>query len=247
VNFEKTRDIDDAFGHVFMDRHNGRDSDCVIERDDGYIDVNNSKPYFAVYDEWPTIERRAMRYVGERVLDVGCGPGRHALYLQGEGHDVTGIDISPLAIKVAKARGLKKAFVMPLSGLRFPRNSFDTVLMLGNNFALFGNPGAAKRILKRICTVTSKHARILAETLDPYRTTNPAHLRYHALNRARGRMPGQTRIRVRYGPYRDRWMHLLFVSKNEMEGILKGTGWGITRVLDEGDPHYLAILQKTAP
>jgi SAM-dependent methyltransferase len=239
-------DIDDAFGHVFMDRRSGMDCDCVIERDDGYIDINDSKPYFAVYEDWPAIERRAMRYVGKRVLDVGCGPARHALYLQGRGHDVTGVDVSPLAIKVAKARGLKKALVMPLSGLRFPRASFDSVLMLGNNFALFGSPGATKRILKRIHTVTSQHARILAETLDPYRTSNPAHLRYHALNRARGRMPGQTRIRVRYGPYRDRWMNLLFVSKSEMKDILKGTGWKITRVLDEGGSHYLAVLDKTS-
>jgi SAM-dependent methyltransferase len=236
--------FDDAFGHVFLDRYNGIESNCVIERDDGYIDINDTGPYFSEYKRWPTVEKAAMRYVGERVLDVGCGPARHALYLQGKGRDVTGIDISPLAIRVAKARGLKKARVMSLSGLKFPPASFDTVLMLGNNFALFGNPGAAKRILKRMHRITSSEARVLAETLDPYRTSNPSHLRYHAINRERGRMPGQTRIRVRYGPYRDNWFDLLFVSKSEMESILDGTGWRIARLLDEGESHYLAILEK---
>jgi SAM-dependent methyltransferase len=239
--------FDDAFGHAFQDRYNQVESDCVIERDDGYVDVNSAEPYFAEYKEWPAIERRAMRYVGKRVLDVGCGPGRHALYLQERGREVTGIDISPLAIQVAKARGLKKALVMALSDLGFPSDSFDTVLMLGNNFSLLGRPSAAKRMLKRMCNVTSRHARILAETLDPYRTSNPAHLRYHALNRAKGRMPGQTRIRVRYGPYTDSWMNLLFMSRNEMEEILEGTGWRIAKVLDEGASHYLAILEKTRP
>ncbi len=31
---------------------------------------------------------------GERVLDVGCGPGRHALELASRGFDVVGVDIS---------------------------------------------------------------------------------------------------------------------------------------------------------
>ena len=231
---------------MFQDRHNGIEADYVIERDDGYVDVNYSKPYFAGYEEWPAIERKAMRYVGDRVLDVGCGPGRHSLYLQEKGRDVTGIDISPRAVQVAKARGLRKARVMRLSGLSFPSDSFDTILMLGNNFALFGSPHAVKRILKRMHRITSKRARILAETLDPYRTSNPAHLRYHSLNKERGRMSGQTRIRVRYGPYRDPWMDLLFISIEEMQTILKGTGWKVAKVL-EGKSHYLAVLEKARP
>ena len=235
--------FDDAFGHVFLDRYNGIEADFVIERDDGYVDVNYSRPFFTEYNEWPAIERKAMRYVGDRVLDVGCGPGRHAIYLQAKGRDVTGIDISPLAVKVAKARGLKKAQVMPLSVLSFPAYSFDTILMLGNNFALFGNPRAARRILNRMHRMTTRSARILAETLDPYRTSNSAHLRYHFFNKERGRMPGQTRIRVRYGLYRGGWMDLLFVSKGEMERILEGTGWKIAKVL-EGKSHYLAVLEK---
>lgn len=235
--------FDDAHGHVFLDRHNGIEADYVIERDDGYVDVNYSRPYFTGYREWPEIERKAMRYVGDRVLDVGCGPGRHALYLQSRGRDVTGIDISPLAVQVAKARGLKKARVMRLSELSFPADSFDTILMLGNNFALFASPSAAKRILKRMHRMTSRKARILAETLDPYQTSNPAHLHYHSLNREKGRMSGQTRIRVRYGPYCDGWIDLLFVSISEMERILEGTGWKVAKVL-EGKSHYLAVLEK---
>ncbi len=54
-----------------MDQHNGIESYLVIERDDGYVTVNDLKRYFTEYREWPAIERRAMRYVGQRVLDVG--------------------------------------------------------------------------------------------------------------------------------------------------------------------------------
>jgi len=60
------------------------------ERDDGWFDVSAGAPaYFAApLRRWPSVERRAMREVRGRVLDVGCGAGRLALYLQARGHEV---------------------------------------------------------------------------------------------------------------------------------------------------------------
>ena len=46
--------------------------------------------------------------VGERsqasVLDIGCGTGEHALFFAAEGHEVWGIDSSPLAIRKAQEK-----------------------------------------------------------------------------------------------------------------------------------------------
>ena len=84
-----------------------------------------------------------MRYVRDRVLDVGCGAGRHALYLQNKGFDVTGIDISSLAIKVCKLRGLKKAEVLSITQINSKPGKFNTILMAGNNFGLLENPKRA--------------------------------------------------------------------------------------------------------
>ena len=39
---------------------------------------------------------------------------------------------------------------------------------------------------------------LLAESVDPYRTEEAAHLKYQRINRRQGRMSGQIRIRVRY-------------------------------------------------
>lgn len=43
-----------------------------------------------------------------RALDLGCGPGNYAIYLAGKGFEVTGIDFSPTAIKIAKENAKKK-------------------------------------------------------------------------------------------------------------------------------------------
>ena len=118
--------------------------------------------------------------------------------------------------------------------------------MLGNNFGLFANPQRARRLLRRLGRMTSKDARIIAETLDPYNTDEPSHLTYHERNRRRGRMPGQIRMRIRYRQYRSPWFDYLFVSKDEMHTIVEGTGWTITRFFDSGDSLYVAMMEKVA-
>ncbi|MDL1971532.1 MAG: class I SAM-dependent methyltransferase [Candidatus Desulfofervidaceae bacterium] len=43
-----------------------------------------------------------------KTIDLGCGTGNYAIYLANIGFDVTGVDISPTAIKIAKENAKKK-------------------------------------------------------------------------------------------------------------------------------------------
>jgi len=225
--------------------YNGQRVFEIDERDDGYIEASTSpKLYFSDYEDWPQHEKKAIKYVKGRVLDIGCGAGRHSLYLQKKGLDVLGIDNSPLAIKVCKLRGLKKAKIMSIEDIDFKPKSFDTIIMMGNNFGLFGSFQKARRLLRRFHKITSDDGLIVAETRDPYKTDNPAHLEYHKLNRKRGRMGGQVRIRVRFEKYATPWFDYLFVSKEEMDEILKGTGWKVKQYIDSGNALYIAIIEK---
>jgi len=218
----------------------------IVERDDGYFDVSSGpKLYFSEFEDWPDHEKKAIEFVKGRVLDIGCGAGRHSLYLQRRGFDVLGIDNSPLAIKVCKHRGLKKARVMSIDEIdKFAPDSFDTILMLGNNFGLFGSPRKARELLKKLYEITSPEGLIIAESRDPYMTENPAHLEYHEFKRKRGRMPGQLRIRIRFEKYVTDWFDYLIVSKNEMKQILEGTDWKIKKFIDSDSAQYIAIIQK---
>jgi len=53
-----------------------------------------------------------------RVLDVGCGEGFYAIYLASKGFDVTGIDISRNAIKLARAKSPRYSLPTILSELK---------------------------------------------------------------------------------------------------------------------------------
>jgi SAM-dependent methyltransferase len=218
----------------------------IVERDDGFIQVGDyCVRYFTDFSRWDKSEQAAIKLAKGKVLDVGCGAGRHCLYLQRKGFDVVGIDNSPGAIAVCKARGVKKAELISISDIRrLKEGSFDSIIMMGNNFGLFGSPKGLKTILKQLSKITSDHAQIIAENRNPYVTDNPVHLGYHKFNKKRGRMPGQLRIRVRFNKTMGEWFDYLFVSPQELKKLLEGTDWKVKKIFNEKDPTYIAVLEK---
>lgn len=240
------KETEDAFGHAYLDCYKGKtDVAITIDRDDGLSEIAvRPENYFAVFDEWAPHQQKSMSLAKGRILDIGCGVGHHALYLQEKGHDVVGIDESPVAIDVCRQRGIKDARKLSITQISSKLGQFDTILMLGNNFGLFSNFKRARWLLIRMHGMTSSKAKIIAESLDPYAGSNPIHLAYHELNRRRGRPGGQARIRARYGEYKTQWFDLLLVSREEMKEVLDGTGWQVSEFIDSGGSGYIAVMTK---
>jgi SAM-dependent methyltransferase len=242
------KDQQDAFGREIYDYYNGLDSYEIVERDDGFFSLSpGPQLYFLEYKDWPAEERQAMTHVRGRVLDIGCGAGRHSLYLQGQGFEAVGLDNSPLAIQVCQARGMKDVHLLSLVQVSPKLGRFDTILMLGNNFALLGEPQRALRLLAKFDAITAPDARIIAQTRDPYQTNVPEHLEYHARNRRQGRLSGQARIRVRYKKYVTPWIEFLMLSASELDDLLVASNWLVVEIIDQGRGAYVAILEKRKP
>jgi SAM-dependent methyltransferase len=218
----------------------------IVERVDGFIASSNWPPrYFSDYASWTKRERQAINLAKGRVLDIGCGAGRFSLHLQQRGFDVTGIDSSRGAVKVCKLRGVKNAQLRSIDEIgKFKPASFDTVIMMGNNFGLFSGFKKAKRLLMQLHAITSAEGQIIAETVDPYLTSEKLHLAYQRRNRAQGRMSGQLRIRIRHQNVSGAWFDYLLVSQKKMEQILDGTGWRISKILPDKGPGYTAVMVK---
>ena len=210
----------------------------IIERDDGFI-TSAGLNYFAPVRRWPAVERRALRFVRGRVLDVGVGAGRVALELQARGREVVAIDVSPGAVEVARNRGVSDVRLLAFEEVDASLGHFDTVVMYGNNFGLFGSRAKAQRLLRRLRPFV---ARIVATSNDPYATEDPAHLAYHERNRGRGRMSGQLRLRVRYRDLVGPWFEYLIVSPDEMADIVESTGWQLRRLVQDEGSYFVAVL-----
>ena len=243
-------DNKDAFGQEMLKTYRKEYSFEVVERDDGYVNMSGYNAlYLANHKNWEKHEKEAIKYAKGRCLDIGCGARRVALYLQKKGQYSLGIDTSPLAIKVCKLVGVKHAKVMGIDDInKFSKNSFDSIVLFGNNFGLFANKKKTKRLLKEMHRITSDSAAIIAESRDPYLTDNPVHFKYHDMNRKKGRMPGQLHIRIRFMQYATDWFDYLLVSKKEMKELVSGTGWKLSKFIDaqghKKNGVYIGVIVK---
>jgi SAM-dependent methyltransferase len=219
----------------------------VVERDDHLVGVEDARNYFSEYPQWTATEHQALKLVRGRVLDMGCGAGRHALYLQQQGFAVTGLDASAGAIDVCVKRGLKQTLCQSIDDLEnIETGTFHTVTMFYNNFGLLQGPRKAKRILRQLHRITAPDGQIIAECFDPYAVTNPIQADYHTFNRGRGRWGGQQRLRLRFLNLVGRWFDYLLVSPEEMRTLLQGTEWTLERVLEGEHGGYVAVITKAS-
>ena len=86
---------------------------------------------------------------GDRVLDVGCGPGRHSHELARRGHEVVGLDVSETFIALARRDAPRGAtFVHGDARTMSFDSEFDAVISLCQGaFGLAGGPGSDTAVL----------------------------------------------------------------------------------------------------
>ncbi|MEO5724413.1 MAG: class I SAM-dependent methyltransferase [Ilumatobacteraceae bacterium] len=89
-----------------------------------------------------------------RVLDAGCGPGRHGAYLHSVGHTVVGVDADAQLIAAAEADHSGPHWIVAdLSELDLAAagepEPFDGAMMAGN-VLLFVAPGTETQALRRV-------------------------------------------------------------------------------------------------
>jgi len=106
-----------------------------------------------------------------RILDVGCGTGRHAIELAKRGYTVTGIDLSECQLNKAKdkaaALNVQPAFMkMDAREISF-ENEFDVVLILCEGaFSLMETDEMNFRILENVNMALRPGGKFILNTLN---------------------------------------------------------------------------------
>lgn len=101
--------------------------DKVFER--GEFSLLEPQP--GVVELIPILEKRRAK----RILDLGCGAGRHLILLAREGFEVYGVDISKIALKISENRlkslGLKAELKKcSMENIDYPSEFFDAVICI---------------------------------------------------------------------------------------------------------------------
>lgn len=162
----KSSTDNDIFGKAISAYfHQGDETDILVHSPDFDDDVIPIKYLFRNYAEMPDLEQKALEICNGRVLDVGCGAGSHALYLQNEKKlDVIGIDTSEGAVEIAKQRGLKD--VRNINFFSLKDEKFDTLLMLMNGSGIIGKLSNFDRFFSQAQTLLTPNGRILMDSSD---------------------------------------------------------------------------------
>lgn len=156
----------DVFGEAIQDFFEQTNpEDISVYSKDFEEDILPISYLFRNFSEMPIWEQTALLNSEGRILDVGCGAGSHALYLEKTRKlNVTAIDTSKGAIKICKKRGLSDARNINFFDLKDEK--FDTILLLMNGTGIIGTLQHTKKFFKQLSCLITENGKILIDSSD---------------------------------------------------------------------------------
>ena len=117
-------------------------------------------PYYHIlyqqrnYDEAQRFIKNLVAYLkineNQNILDLACGKGRHSIFLNSLGYNVTGVDLSKQSIlEASKSTNARLKFM--IHDMRYPlENKYDIILNLFTSFGYFDSTQDNFDVLKTI-------------------------------------------------------------------------------------------------
>jgi SAM-dependent methyltransferase len=214
-----TAPANDLLGMAMVDFATGRRSPFWLRIASGRRLTHDLAAYFAPV----TAQERALfDLVQGPVLDVGCGPARHARLLQGRGLTAIGLDQSLMALGLARSLGLRHLVHADVRCDPLP--PVRTALLLDGNLGLAGTPAGAAQLLHRLATACGPGGRLLVS----------------------GRAPRHGRLRpmVVRDEYRERvgpWGRWLQASLPAVLHLAHPSGWRLQYAATAGADYWAAL------
>lgn len=192
--------------------------------------------YFRDEKEMPELELKALQLCEGKVLDVGAGVGSHALILQRNGFDVTGMDISAAAVSIMKQRGLKNAIEGNI--LTYTGAKYDTLLFMMNGIGLTGTIPGLKAFLKQVKHLLNPGGQLVFDSSD-------LSYLYQEVAFPLNGYYGEVSFRYEYKSIKGNWFKWIYVDQQTLKTIATALGWEVTIVFEDDNDQYLARLTQS--
>jgi SAM-dependent methyltransferase len=151
----------------------------MSSKQDWFTDWFNTKYYHILYQHRDDHEAHVFMNnlvsfldleKGSAILDLACGKGRHSIYLNKLGYNVTGADLSINSIKHAyKSKNESLNFIVQDMRLPFPIK-VDAVFNLFTSFGYFANDNEDIRVIENIKEALHKNGVAIIDYLNVDKT-----------------------------------------------------------------------------
>jgi SAM-dependent methyltransferase len=209
--------------------------------EDGYLDVYPHRDLGAARAEVAGLVERG---IAGRVLDLGCGHGRHLVALRERGLDAFGVDRSRVLLARADRALAGRLARGDFRALPFRAGAFRSVLVLFSSFGYFDDAENA-RVLAEIARVLAPGGLLVLDLMNPARVRATLVsesrterggceiLERRRLAREGARVVKEVSLRAPDGTER-RWHEdVRLYEPGELAGLLASTGLALLRT--EGD------------
>ena len=117
------------------------------------------------------LEKAIPLHSNDRILDLCCGNGRHAIELSAHGFDVTGLNIMPEMLKraasAAKKRGVELALVEGDMQDFNASEKYDVIINMFQSFGYADRKEGDEKVLRNIHAALKPNGKLLLDARNP--------------------------------------------------------------------------------
>jgi len=187
--------------------------------------------FFRNKEEMPEIELKAMQLCQGKILDVGAGVGSHAIILDSK-FNVTAIDISPIAVRIMKERGVKNPLLKDFFQVG---EKYDTLLFMMNGIGLTGTLQGFEDFLQRAKNLLNPNGQLLFDSSD-------ISYLYEDMPMPTDHYFGEISYCYEYKKQKGSWFNWLYIDPTTLKRLCKQYGWNCNIVYVDENDQYLAQL-----
>jgi len=224
----------DLFGRALLDYHERKfKAPLLLHNEYGEPEEIPVESYFRDFDTYTELEVFALEQISGSALDVGSASGRHPLFLQERGIDITAMDISPLCGELMKRRGVANIIISDV--LKFKTNQFDTVFLLMNGIGIAGSLEGLHVLLRHLKTLVKQNGQIILDSSD-------ISYLYDDHQQPRNKYFGQLSFRYEYDGQLDDQFDWLYIDQQNLIELSRACEWNCQIIFQDDTDAYLARL-----
>ncbi|MBC7915928.1 MAG: methyltransferase domain-containing protein [Pyrinomonadaceae bacterium] len=226
--------VRDIFGKALTDFYqNQQKGKLSLHNTYGRAEEMPLDVFFRDKDEMPDLELYALGKCRGTVLDIGAGVGSHALILQAQKMQVTALEISTLACRIMKMRGVKT--IVNRDIFTFTDNKFDTLLLLMNGIGITGTIAGLKDFLHFSKSLLNPGGQLVFDSSD-------ISYLYEGIEIPETHYFGEITYQYEYINERGPWFNWLYIDFPYLKKIAAEEGWNSQLIYQDDMDQYLVSL-----